>query len=855
MKAAKKKKQVVLPIVLSVGVCATSLGLAINSNPLTVYANDAETTPQTTSSSNSGPVDKATPIQFKDKNLETALVEALKKKGVTKAQDITIAKAETIDTLYLDEKEITNLDGLQYFTNLEYLSLEKNNISDIQELKGLTKLTELQLANNKISDITMLDKLINLDHLGLDNNLVSDISVVKQLKNLTWFSISNNKVSDISPMGNLTNLEDFNLTNNSITDISPLKGLTGPTEIDNLDISQQKIEITSEQIINTLPIKGGNDITYTLKTQDVGKIKDGVFTLKQDKLPYESTVEIDFEGTNIKINNLTLGDRFSGTISLKLNVPKEEITKGEMQYIANENLTYNEHKKITDPTDGKTITYKSGKKEETKAVDGTTQVGNKQVIQNDNGTVTTKIYQVDPNTGTLSNPTETTTSPAPEPELVLTNDVTGAQVGKELRVELPFTSSNIPADATFEGVLTGDGSEGLKAEVSTDKTKVTITGTPKKAGNATLTLSAKKGDTTLKTATKEFSVAAATPAPNPPVPAPVPPAPAPVPVPNPTPQPGEETSVPSFDQATKRIAGETAEDTMQQIVQTAFPDPVDKVVLATSESYWDALSANSLAGSLNAPVLLTHHNQLPAQTIAELKRLKTSKVVVCGGENAISNDVVAQLKGLNIEVERVAGQMASDTANDIAQKLANTDTAVVATSWGYEDALSAASYAYAQKAPIFLANYNSATLDASSIQTMKDKGVKKVYIVGGTSVVSPEVEAQLSAAGITVERIAGQTAYDTSAKLATKLISLGMSANNMAIATGWGYTDALAGAALCGKQNSVMVLADNTNQTAINEVVAANKHSIQNYYIFGGTSVVGDGATDALKGVFTGKDA
>ena len=318
--------------------------------------------------------------------------------------------------------------------------------------------------------------------------------------------------------------------------------------------------------------------------------------------------------------------------------------------------------------------------------------------------------------------------------------------------------------------------------------------------------------------------------------------------------PKEEAPVPTFEQATKRIAGETAEDTMQQIVETAFPDPVKEVVLATSESYWDALSANSLAGSLNAPVLLTKHGKLPEQTIAELKRLKTSKVVVCGGENAISNEVIAQLKALNIEVERVAGQMASDTANDIAKKLAKSDTAVVTTSWGYEDALSAASFAYAKKAPIFLADYNSATLDASNIQTMKDKGVKKVYIVGGKSVVSPEVEAQLSAAGITFERVAGETAYDTSAQLATKLISLGMSANNMAIATGWSYTDALAGAALCGKQNSIMVLADNTNQTAISEVVAANKKSIKNYYIFGGTSAVGENATNALKGVFTGKD-
>ena len=130
--------------------------------------------------------------------------------------------------------------------------------------------------------------------------------------------------------------------------------------------------------------------------------------------------------------------------------------------------------------------------------------------------------------------------------------------------------------------------------------------------------------------------------------------------------PKEETAVPSFDQATKRIAGNTAEDTMEAIVKTAFPDPVKEVVLATSESYWDALSANSLAGSLNAPVLLTKHGKLPEQTIAELQRLKTSKVVVCGGENAISNEVIAQLKELNIEVERVAGNMASDTANDLS---------------------------------------------------------------------------------------------------------------------------------------------------------------------------------------------
>ena len=316
-------------------------------------------------------------------------------------------------------------------------------------------------------------------------------------------------------------------------------------------------------------------------------------------------------------------------------------------------------------------------------------------------------------------------------------------------------------------------------------------------------------------------------------------------------KPAEETKS-TFDTVSTRLAGETMYDTMQKIVQKAFPNTCKQVVLATGESYYDALSANSLAGSLNAPVLLTTKAGLPEQTINELKRLKPEQVFICGGTNAISNKVADQLKDMKIKTERLAGQWADDTANDIAKKLDNSDTAVVATSWGFEDALSAASFAYSKKAPIFLASYQNATLSAETIQTMKAKGVKKVYIVGGAAVVSSAVEGQLKAEGIAFERVAGETAYDTSAKLATKLISLGMSVNNLGVATGWGYADALSGAALCGQNNSIMLLADDGNQTTVKGVVKDNKEKISNMFIFGGDKVVGGKAVDALKEVFNG---
>ena len=310
----------------------------------------------------------------------------------------------------------------------------------------------------------------------------------------------------------------------------------------------------------------------------------------------------------------------------------------------------------------------------------------------------------------------------------------------------------------------------------------------------------------------------------------------------------------TFDTVTTRLSGDSAFDTMEHISKTAFPDHSKYAVLATSESYWDALSASSLAGTLDAPVLLSKPHELPEQTIRELKRLGVEKVYICGGEYALSRDIDAALQNMNIATERVSGAWASDTANEVARHVPDSNTAFLATSWGYEDALSAASYAYAHKAPLFLANYHTSALDADTLATMREKGVKSVYIVGGYDVASPDIEAQLADAGIKAIRIGGKTAYDTSALLARKLIALGMHANNMALATGWGYTDALTGAALCGKNNAVLVLADDSNQTTVNGVVALYNDTIEHMYLLGGQNVVGDRVINVLKAVFNKVD-
>ena len=103
---------------------------------------------------------------------------------------------------------------------------------------------------------------------------------------------------------------------------------------------------------------------------------------------------------------------------------KTEVLHGVMKYEADETLPYNTQKKISDPVDGKRVTKSNGvfkngvwvegtpTVNETAAKDGLTKVGNKEVINNADGSVTTNVYEVNATTGALSNP-KTTVTPAP----------------------------------------------------------------------------------------------------------------------------------------------------------------------------------------------------------------------------------------------------------------------------------------------------------------------------------------------------------------------------------------------------------------------------------------------------------
>jgi cyclic lactone autoinducer peptide len=79
-----------------------------------------------------------------------------------------------------------------------------------------------------ISNLTGLEYALNLNYLRLSYTDVTDLSPISDLENIEYLRFNNTAITDISPISNFTNLTYFNAnTVTGLTDISPLSGNTG----------------------------------------------------------------------------------------------------------------------------------------------------------------------------------------------------------------------------------------------------------------------------------------------------------------------------------------------------------------------------------------------------------------------------------------------------------------------------------------------------------------------------------------------------------------------------------------------------------------------------------------------------
>jgi internalin A len=166
-------------------------------------------------------------VTFSDANLEAFIREALNKPE----GDIYSSELAGLTSLNIFQRNIIDLTGLEYCTNLEMLWLDFNQISDLSPLSGLTNLWFLTPSINQISDVSPLAEMTNLRYLALSMNQISDISPLAGLTNLLWLDLSVNQVSDIAPLVANTGLADGDTL---VLDDNPLSAASFYTYIPEL---------------------------------------------------------------------------------------------------------------------------------------------------------------------------------------------------------------------------------------------------------------------------------------------------------------------------------------------------------------------------------------------------------------------------------------------------------------------------------------------------------------------------------------------------------------------------------------------------------------------------------------------
>ena len=298
-----------------------------------------------------------------------------------------------------------------------------------------------------------------------------------------------------------------------------------------------------------------------------------------------------------------------------------------------------------------------------------------------------------------------------------------------------------------------------------------------------------------------------------------------------------------------RLSGSNRLATAIAISKNSHPssDSAGSVVLARSDAFPDGLAGAPLAYQENAPLLLTNSSSLSSSVSSEIDRTLPSSATVylLGGTGAILDSVKTALQNKGYNVTRVSGASRIETSVEIAKRISNPTSAVLAYAHNFPDALSVSSPAAQLGMPILLTDKDHLNSSVSSYLT-NHPSISTLYIVGGTSAISNTVknEAQTISSITNVSRLSGSDRYETSRIIGSEFFS---SPSYVCIATGKDFPDALAGGVHAALKNAPILLVPSSNPSQAVSYISSHSASITNSYIYGGTGVVSDGVKENVE--------
>ena len=154
--------------------------------------------------------------------------------------EIQVSEATLITLLNVSSSNISSLEGVTAFNNLQTLRCSNNNLQNF-EIASLPALQNFDCSYNQFTAINVTPQLRSLN---FTNNQISTLDLLGDFSQLIVLSCSNNLLSELS-LSNVPNLRALSCNNNQLTmlDVSGLSQLEqlscGYNQITTLDVSNK----------------------------------------------------------------------------------------------------------------------------------------------------------------------------------------------------------------------------------------------------------------------------------------------------------------------------------------------------------------------------------------------------------------------------------------------------------------------------------------------------------------------------------------------------------------------------------------------------------------------------------------
>lgn len=212
---------------------------------------------------------------------------------------------------------------------------------------------------------------------------------------------------------------------------------------------------------------------------------------------------------------------------------------------------------------------------------------------------------------------------------------------------------------------------------------------------------------------------------------------------------------------------------------------------------------------------------------------KLMSIIMAG---IISVSALSQIFAVNSSAysryERIAGANRYLTS-DLVSARNKSKIVVLASGESFPDALSAVNISNKYDAATILTNGTNPSI----INILKNRGAEKIFLIGGVSSISNELENKIRNAGFSVERIGGINRYETSRNTLKRA-----GYTSVGVASGKDYPDALAASALLKQENCGLLLVDGNRPYEVPKGTTVK-------YTFGGSRTIVQNGGERIHGV------